>query len=63
MVANRDGVGEWERFKLTKLTKGSFVIKTFNNNYLSLEKDGTLRSFDKLPTNKSGFVFETPLYY
>lgn len=63
MVANRDGVGEWERFKLTKLPNGSFVIKTFNNNYLSLEKDGTLRSFDKLPTNKSGFVFETPLYY
>jgi hypothetical protein len=62
-VANRDGVGEWERFKLTKLPNGSFVIKTFNNNYLSLEKEGTLRSIDKATTNQSAFVFETPLYY
>jgi hypothetical protein len=63
MVVNRDGIGDWERFRLTKLSDGSFVIQTFTNNYLSLEKEGTLRSIDKAPTNQSGFIFETPLYY
>jgi hypothetical protein len=63
MVANRDGFGDWERFRLLKQPGGSFVIQTFTNNYLSLEKEGTLRSVDKSPTNQSYFVFETPLYY
>jgi len=63
MVVNRDGIGDWERFKLNKLSDGSFVIKTYTDNYLSLEKEGTLRSIDKAPTNQSTFVFETPLYY
>jgi hypothetical protein len=63
MVVNRDGIGDWERFKLNKLSDGSFVIKTYTDNYLSLEKEGTLRSVDKAPTNQSGFIFETPLYY
>jgi hypothetical protein len=63
MVVNRDGIGEWERFRLLKQPDGSFLIQTFTNNYLSLEKEGTLRSVDKSPTNQSRFVFETPLYY
>jgi len=63
MVANRDGVGDWEQFRLAKQPDGSFVIQTFTNNFLSLEKEGTLRSLDNNPTNQSHFVFETPLYY
>ena len=63
MVSNRDGVGDWERFRLAKQPDGSFIIQTFTNNFLSLEKEGTLRSVDKNTTNQSRFVFETPLYY
>ncbi len=63
MVANRDVVGDWERFRLLKQPDGSFVIKTFTTNYLSLEKEGTIRSINKTITNQSFFVFETPLYY
>ena len=63
MVVNRDGIGEWERFRIMQQSDGSFVIQTFTNNYLSLEKEGTLRSVDKIPTNQSRFIFETPLYY
>jgi hypothetical protein len=63
MVANRDAVGDWERFRLSKQPDGSFLIMTFTNNYLSLEKEGTIRSIDKTITIQSVFVFETPLYY
>ena len=63
MVANRDGVGDWERFRLTKQSNGSYIIKTFTNKYLSVEAASTLRSIDVLPTKKSEFTFETPLYY
>jgi len=63
MVVNRDGVGDWERFRFLKQSDGSFVIQTFTNNFLYLEKEGTLRSLDKSPTSQSRFIFETPLYY
>jgi hypothetical protein len=63
MVVNRDGVGDWERFRLAKQSDGSFIIQTFTNNFLSLEKEGTLRSVDKTPTSLSRFIFETPMYY
>lgn len=63
MVANRDGVGDWERFTILKQPDGSIVIRTFNGQYLSLENEGTLRSIDLVPTKKSQFILETPLYY
>jgi hypothetical protein len=63
LVANREGAGDWERFKITKLSNGGLIIKTFTNHFLSLEIAGTLRSVDILPNKQSEFIFETPLYY
>ena len=39
MLANRDKIGEWEKWKVIRNADGSVSLQTLSGNYLCVEKD------------------------